>query len=593
MFTELVRKIRPFFWFLPGFLLWAAFPPMGERMDCLFALAPLIWLSRREVDAKIVAKRWFQSGIFFWIATLSWMPAIVKNGGPWPLVVFGWFALAAYCALYFWLFGWLSATYWRWAKFSCNRTIEQTEQSNNAYWRRLLGILVVEPVLWCGLELVRSRFLGGFAWNQLGVVPVNSGFGAPAALGGVYLCSAVVILINGTIAGIAERVWKPERSGFANLKRLGSLETLLAFGVVWGVYWASGMVGRPQRGDLSGRETALKIAMVQRNFPCCFKAQDENPYEVYGRLLVNVAMLKPDLVVLPESAMCEFGPVDQQGAVRFAEWVREKTGAALLAGGSRYEGGKTYNSAALYEVSEGEDDNKRTTTRGNGGHEIRVEGGLETRVEVYDKVHLVPFGEFIPGDKLFPVLQKLAPVGSCTPGEVKLLRGGERTTSVRQQDGTASVRQQVEAGVAICFEDTDSALMRELAKKGARVLFFITNDSWFSNSVEAEQHAWQAVARAIETGLPVVRVGNSGVTGTITPDGKATWLLGSDGRPLVDRQGTMMDRIEVSEDLRRKTEDGKDIAPTLYVIFGDWPLGIAFALLIIALILVKYRHRYE
>lgn len=550
MFTELYKKLKPFLWYLPGFLLWAAYPPMGERMDCLFALAPLMWLSRREVSAGIVAKRWFQSGVFYWIATLSWMPAIVKNGGPWPLVVLGWFALAAYCAAYFAVYGWLSAKYWRWAKGIDLNT--ETRRRRGQYGWRLLGILIVEPVLWCGLELVRSRFLGGFAWNQLGVVPVNSGFGAPAALGGVYLCSAVVVLINGTIAGIAERVWKPERSGFANLKRLGSLETLLAFGVVWGIYALARLEPAPCQDGAS-----LKVAMVQRNFPCVFKAQEERPIEIYERLLDNVAMLRPDLVVLPESAMCEFGPVDQQGAVRFAEWVAKKTGgAALLAGGTRYEDGKTFNSAALYS---GEENDTRTTTR----------------VDVYDKVHLVPFGEFIPGDKWITALQKLAPVGSCTAGGLKTLRiGGE----------TASVRQHVEAGVAICFEDTDSAQMRELAKKGAKVLFFITNDSWFSHSDEAEQHAWQAVARAIETGLPVVRVGNSGVTGTIAPGGKTSWLVGPNGRPLVDKEGTMFDKVKVK---------GEGEQWTVYVWLGDIPLGIAFALLILSMILVKYKAHYE
>ena len=566
MFADLYRKLKPLFWFLPGFLLWAAFPPMGERMDCLFALAPLMWLSRREVDAGIVAKRWFQSGIFFWVATLSWMPAIVKNGGPWPLVGLGWFALAAYCALFFWLYGWLSAAIWKWAR-------------RGAYVRRLLSIVLFEPVLWCGLELVRSRFLGGFAWNQLGVVPVNGGFGAPAALGGVYLCSAVVILVNGTIAGIAERMWKPERSWFTNLKRLGPVETLLAFVVVFGIYKAASSV-RPSTFDL--QPPSLKVAMVQRNFPCCFKAQEENPYEVYGRLLDNVATLKPDIVVLPESAMCEFGPVDQQGAVRFAEWVAKKTGgAALLAGGSRYDGGKAYNSAALYRVGLGSDRVGLGSDRvgvgsdrvGLGSDRVGVESGRVNGelIQIYDKVHLVPFGEFIPGDKLFPALQKLAPVGSCTPGELRLL---PLSTSTPGLDPNL--------GVAICFEDTDSALMRELAKKGAKILFFVTNDSWFSNSVEAEQHAWQAVARAVETGLPVVRVGNSGVTGTIAPDGKATWLLGPNGKPLVDRQGAMMDKVEVGGRQR-----------TVYVLFGDWPLGIAFALLILALIMVKYQHRYE
>ncbi len=541
MISTKIKKLLPIAWFLPGFLLWAAYPPMGEVADVLFALAPLMWLTRRAETAKGAAKRWFQSGIFYWIATLSWMPAIVKNGGPWPLVVLGWFALAAYCALYFWAYGYLSATYWSWVRNTNTRTPH--------YIFRLLGILFVEPILWCGLELVRSRFLGGFAWNQLGVVSVNAGFGAPASLGGVYLCSALIILINGTIAGIAERMWKPEKSGFANLKRLGPLETVLAFTLVFAVYQTATHL-QPAPGDT--RTNYLKVALIQRNFPCVFKAQEENPDQIYDKLLDNVVMLKPDLVVLPESAMCEFGSIDSRAARRWGDWVLEKTGAfGVLAGGSRDADGKTYNSAALY---------------------------LANGAEVwYDKVHLVPFGEFIPGDKIFPALQKLAPVGSCTPGELKLL-----SLIPNPQTSQTSKPPKLSLGIAICFEDTDSAQMRTLAKRGAQALVFITNDSWFSHSIEAEQHAWQAVARAIETGLPVVRVGNSGVTGTISPTGKATWLLGPNGRPLVDRPGTMFDRLMLPDS---QSPDAK----TLYVLFGDWPLGVLFALLIGCLILVKYK----
>ena len=541
MLSGLFKKFLKVFWFLPGFLLWAAFPPMGEKTDVLFALAPLLWLSRRA-DAKTSAKRWFMSGAFFWVATLSWMPAIVKNGGPWPLVVLGWFALAAYCAAYFAAFGWLSAAYWTWAKRS----------DGSGYWRRLAGILAVEPILWCGLELIRSRLLGGFAWNQLGVVPANGGFGAPAALGGVYLLSAVVILINGTVAGIAERVWRPEASGFANLKRLGPLETLLAFGLVYGIYQAAPAV----RTVDSGQTTAegLKVALVQRNFPCVFKrGERQDPVEAYEGLVRNFSVLRPDLVVLAESAMCEFGPVDQQGAACFAAWLSQRCdGAAVLAGGTRYGDGREYNSAALYAF-----DTNRVPA---------------VSLELYDKVHLVPFGEFIPGDKWITALQKLAPVGSCTPGELKLLE-----VPVRREGAPETVS----AGVAICFEDTDSAQMRQLAAMGAQVLLFITNDSWFSHSNESLQHAWQATARAIETGLPVVRVGNSGVTGTITPEGKCTWLVGSDGRVLVDRRGTMFDRIELGG------------GQTPYVRLGDCPLAIAFVLLMLAAVLVKYKAHHE
>ena len=608
MLTDTLKKLANFAWLIgPSFLLWAAFPPFGEGSDCLFALAPLLWLSRRETVRR-ATRRWFTNGLFFWIATLSWMPAIVKNGGPWPLVVLGWFALAAYCAGYFALYGWLTARFWSWAR--------DRDPDLSAYLR-LSGVLVVEPLLWCGLELVRSRLFGGFAWNQLGVVPANMGFGTPAALGGVYLLSAVVVLVNGTFAGIAERVWKVERSGFPGLRKFGAFETLLAFALVMGIY-SLAKVERAARLDRAaenrgetrdandtgderdgdGATDYLKVAMVQRNFPCVFQAREENPVVVYSNLLQNVALLKPDLVVLAESAMCEFGPIDQQGAVRFAAFVREQTGgAALLAGGTRFADGRTFNSAALYSPD-----------------------AAGTAVEVYDKVHLVPFGEFIPGDKLFPVLQKLAPVGSCTPGTPRLLTLGQRdrivgggigdaalpvdasrnarpgggigdaalpvgtdrtgyngrgASPMRPQSLATSLRPSIPLGLAICFEDTDSSLMRRAAAAGARALVFITNDSWFSRSDEAWAHAWQATARAVETGLPVIRVGNSGVTGTVSPDGKAAWLLGPSGRPLVDRSGTMFDRVPLAD---------PDAPPTFYVTWGDRPLAAAFALLLAAML---------
>ena len=171
MIRNLLKKLPYVLWILPGFLLWASFPPMGERFDSFFALAPILWYARRH-DARKSFRTWFANGFFFWFATLSWMPAIIKNGGPWYLVVLGWGVLSAYCALYFGLFGWFSSRVWGWVR-------------RRSYGWRLFAIVVAEPVLWSGLELVRSRFLGGFAWNQLGVPAVNAGLGSPASLGGV------------------------------------------------------------------------------------------------------------------------------------------------------------------------------------------------------------------------------------------------------------------------------------------------------------------------------------------------------------------------------------------------------------------------
>ena len=245
--------------------------------------------------------------------------------------------------------------------------------------------------------------------------------------------------------------------------------------------------------------------------------------------------------------MSEFGAVDGRRARSFADWVSQRTGGAVLAGGSRREDGREYNSAALYPAH-----------------------GAQAGVQIYDKVHLVPFGEFIPGDKIFTALQKLAPVGSCTPGDLKMLN-------------LAFGEGEVSLAVAICFEDTDSAQLRTLAGKGAQLLAFITNDSWFSGSCEAEQHAWQSVARAVETGLPIVRTGNSGVTGTVSPDGRVTWLVDDAGRVLVDKAAAMCDRVEIAE----------KPSPTVYVRLGDKPLAVLFSLLIITMILVKYRNEHE
>ncbi len=569
MLTRFIEQAKKAFWMLPGFLLWTGFPPLGEGMNVYFALAPLMWKSRKG-DTRSSAAVWFANGFLFWTATLAWMPAIIKNNGPWPLVVLGWGALSAYCALYFGAYGWLSACVWKFAK-------------RRGYGWRLFALLFAEPVLWAGLEIVRSRLMGGFSWNQLGVAPVNMGFGAPAVLGGVYLVSAAVVLVNGTLASIAERMAAPFEAARLRLPRvvklpsgtvhvengdgsddetpretprwLRSVETIVPFVVIWAMYAAAdGCISR-RRMDVAEDGRSLPVALVQRNFPCVFKQNGERMMDVYEQLAANVARFNPKLVVLSESAFAEAGAMfGGRAAEQIADCICRWTGASgVLGGGAREDGeGRLYNSAALFVPDDTAD---------------AAPGARRMSVQIYDKTHLVPFGEFIPGDKTFPALQKLAPVGSCTPGELKLV----------EFDG-------VKLGIAICFEDTDSAQMRELARMGAHALVFITNDSWFSQSNEAVQHAWQSVARSIETGLAVVRVGNSGVTGTITPWSGPAWLVGENGRPLVDDKAAMFDNLPYFS---------RSCGITPYVAVGDAPIFVSFLLLIGAMVMVKYTHHHE
>ena len=540
MIRRILQRLAKVAWLLPGFLLWASFPPMGEATDCLFALVPLLWVARRK-SPRTAFRIWFANGLFFWIATLVWMPAIVKNGGPWFLVVLGWFGLAAYCALYFGAFGWLVSQVWRWAAGEGDLNYPSP---GRLYLRRLLAILLLDPVLWAGLEWVRGNFLGGFAWNFLGVALAQTGLGAPAALGGAALLSAIVVLVNGFLTSLVERMWRPADLGVPRAVRF--VETLLPLVLIWGAYSLSEAF-RPNVAPEA--RTALSVGVVQRNFPCVFRAAEENPAKIYRELLGSLRPFGCDLLVLPESALAEWGPVESRRAEAFAGWaLGQAQSRALLAGGERRVGTALYNSAGLYGI--------------NPSNRLAQVAG------VYDKVHLVPFGEYIPGDKVWTFLQRLAPVGSCTPGTLRLL-------NLETDRGTYPF------GVAICYEDTDADLIRRQARSGARFLAFITNDSWFSNSIEPVQHAWQSVLRALETGLPVVRTGNSGVSGFIFPDGSTHWLTDRDGAPLVDSRGTQAETLLLAA----------NPPPTVYVRLGDAPLLVLFGGILCAMLAIKVSNR--
>ncbi len=536
---------------LSAALLVAAYPPFGETASIAVALAPLLAVARLASPKK-AAWTWFGGGFAFWFATLAWMPAICKNDGPWPLVGLGWFGLAALCAGYFALFGWLDARAWR--RFG--------------RWG-----LVFEPILWAGVEWLRGWLFTGFAWNYLGtaLVPIPD-FLAPARVGGVYLVSALVVLVNGVFATLACRVVAQMRREAPEGRRwVRSLETAVPLAAALLVSWLcrppadGGLVESATPG--SAPQNTLRVALVQRNAPCVFRAGKErqDPVEAYRNLMEAMAPAKPDLVVWGESAMSEFGRLASERAYRAAKFFSQLVGgAALLAGGDYGERTNetvhVYNCAGLYMPS-----------------------GDDMALQICAKQHLVPFGEYIPFDKWIPVLQRLSPIGvSLYPGEAKLLEVPVAVATERDPPGAVATERDPPAGrvkVAplICFEDTLPPLARKGAQLGAQAIVLITNDSWFSNSWEAEQHAWQAVLRAVETGLPVIRVGNSGVTGVIGESGRTRWLTDGAGRPLVDAPGCQLETVQVRT------------APRLtpYVRVGDWPLLVLFAASLVGLFMVK------
>lgn len=481
-------------------LLWAAYVPHRETFNAIVALVPMLAIAR-VCSPKRSSVLFFLFGVVYWVLSLSWMPAVVKNNGPWPLVGLGWFALSAACAGYFALFGFLAARMWRFAR-----------PRPGLYPLCMFG----EAGLWALIEWLRGTLFTGFPWNFLGTAfSEMPAFATPARFGGVYLVSALVVLLNGVFATLLLRVAAPVIGPAAPLTS-GRFARILETALPLGAILACLAVGnRMVAADRATAGCTVRVALVQRNAPCCFKAgAREDPLEAFGRLLDAVAAVKPDIVVLAESAMAEFGDVRSFRAQDAAREFLARSGArALIAGGDDTVAGRTYNAAALY-VADGE-------------------GGAGP-VQVYHKQHLVPFGEYIPFDKIIVPLQKLSPIGvSLHPGEPVLF-------DFRTKDGRI-----VKIAPLICYEDTDPSLSARAAAMGADMIAVITNDSWFSDSAEAASHASQAVMRALETGLPVVRAGNSGVTGVILGDGSQRWLRGKDGRLLVDAPGVMVETVAI------------------------------------------------
>ena len=120
-------------------------------------------------------------------------------------------------------------------------------------------------------------------------------------------------------------------------------------------------------------------------------------------------------------------------------------------------------------------------------------------ISQYDKLHLVPFGEFVPFRRVLKVLDKIAPIGDIS-------RGKDYTIFTVLED----------FGVLICFEDVFPELARNFVRNGAKFLVNITNDAWFGKTPEAYQHLSASVLRAIENRVNVVRSANTGFSAYIS-----------------------------------------------------------------------------
>ena len=472
-----------------GFLLWAAFPPLENWESAWVALIPLLLMA--HVSRPAVSFRWgWLGGMVFWLLSLSWLLRLSRTGGWPPLVALGWVALSAYCALYVGAFAAAAAFLMR----------RLTAPDRGPPWFRNLGIgrlllVIVLPAVWCGLEHIRGTWFTGFGWNTLGV----SQFRNPAVIqwaawGGVYAVSAPMVALNAALALTAIDIVP----GFGTVRRRLHPELLLGL-VMASATWIGGarMAASERAAASRTKRDTVKVAAVQPAIPQRKKWTADAVDRIYRELETQTRFAelgRPELIVWPETALPASLPNDSR-SLDFVRDVADRT--PLLVGSME----------ATPETSPEEPAFSNSVFLFDADGRIR---------QVYRKVHLVPFGEYIPFDRHVPLLKRMAPLGfSC--------RAGREITVFRLPD-----RPEAAFSSLICFEDTIPSLAREAVGSGARFLVNQTNDAWFDGTVGPLQHLSQCVFRSVENRVDTVRVANTGVTCHIDAAGRIVSVL-SDG----------------------------------------------------------------
>jgi apolipoprotein N-acyltransferase len=269
---------------------------------------------------------------------------------------------------------------------------------------------------------------------------------------------------------------------------------------------------------------------LQPDIPESYKSDQAHLQEIFDRYdaLTHTALAwEPQLLLWPEAAtLTDLFDAD---TIHYLKEIAASTDATFLLGSflSPPDGGE-YNIAACL------------TRQGK-------------EVQVYRKMHLVPFGEYIPLRHSFPLFAKIA--GELVPGD--LLPGTEYT--IFHTDSPA-----LKLAPLICFEDTDGDHTRRCVDEGAQLLVNITNDSWFGKSPGSAQHLANALFRTIENRRPLVRAANTGVTCIIDSEGRVLHdLRNADGTPFLE--GVLFGTVFVP----------RDAGLTLYSRYGDWVAYLA------------------
>jgi apolipoprotein N-acyltransferase len=448
--------------FLSGILLVLSFP--------VFNLYPLAWiafvpflLSLWEKNPKETFLAGFLFGITYFFGTLYWIYHSINyyGGVSFFSSIIVVFLLCCYLSLYPAFFSYLYSSIIRKSK--------------------LPAVLVV-PVLWVVLEFVRSYALSGFPWSSIGysqytflpLIQISD-------LTGIYGVSFILLAVNGAVLDI-----------FLLKKRINKMPlfplsyTIVGISVLIVVLIASFSYGKWRLGqDRPGK--SVRISIIQGNIEQDKKWEpvyQKEVMSVYTDLSKKASLLSADLIIWPETAVPFYFDYDVEKTEKLLHFQKDLD-AYLL-----------FGSVLIREKSP----EKRLLS--NSAVLLDKQG---KKIYEYDKIHLVPFGEYVPFRKILFFIDKLVVgIGDYLSGRDYL--------KAETEFGSF--------GTLICYEIIFPGMVRKFYTDGGDFIVTITNDAWFGKTSGPYQHFSMAVFRAVENRKPVVRSANTGVSGFIDSNGK-------------------------------------------------------------------------
>jgi apolipoprotein N-acyltransferase len=477
-----------------GLALWMSFPPVAWSGLAWIALVPLFWLVILKGSPwKSYLAAWC-GGLVFWLLAVEWVR--MSDPSAW----LGWLLMAFFFSL--WWPGFLGLARW-------------------AIFRLQIPLLLAAPVIWVGLEYVRAYVLTGFPWYYLAHSQFRQIYLIQVAdLTGSLGISLLIAIVNAMVVDLLTLpLFYTTRAG-TRLRprqhvRLCLVTILVGTTLCYGAFRVSTAVFRD----------GPKLALLQSNIEQRHKVKGD-PAAIKTKLmgLVERALAhneRPDLIVWPETAYpYRYIAIDPsvdaetlENQVRSisakitpAEWLKvqavvaddlhdltAKANVPMLVGSIYYHHRKPsfekYNSALLLRP-------------GFSG------------IDFYHKMHLVPFGEYVPFIETLPWLSILTPYhGQRVPS----LSFGHDPRCLRLGNYVLAV--------TICFEDTVPQVIARFfpsdGNDGAPdVLINLSNDGWFHGSAELDMHLANGVFRAVEHRVPVTRAVNTGLTALIDGNGE-------------------------------------------------------------------------